>query len=213
MTTPMSIKLDCPCCGRRFESDGLASMNQSGTATDFRPVTIGSSPLPFYIHACSKCGYAGFERDFETIRISDHVKRMIEERLTPSVDDEGPFAGRRYEHAAWIKTWQGEPKSQIAHLYHMAAWCCVDDDRPREEEYYRRRAVENYEAAMGEGSISGDQIPEITYLIGELYRRIGEGENASRWFDRVAQTIGEDGDTIGLVDRARKQKIDPDEFF
>jgi hypothetical protein len=58
--------------------------------------------------------------------------------LTPLVKDERAFAGRRYEYAAWIQQWRGEPAHIVGQTYLMAAWCCDDDNMQKEEAYYRR---------------------------------------------------------------------------
>ena len=214
MTTLMRIDLSCPCCKSTFESESLGSTNTYGKKTDFHPLTSGTSPLPLYIHTCPTCGYSGFPNDFDdTVNLSATTKELIEQRLKPLVRDEQAFPGRRYEYAGWIREWRGEPPQDVAQMYLMAAWCCDDDGRGEDEMYYRRQALERFESALQQSRVPKPELPVVTYLIGELYRRVGEPENAARWFDRVAEAaVGRD-DLAWLVQQAQKQKTDPDETF
>jgi uncharacterized protein len=53
----------------------------------------------------------------------------------------------------------------------------------------------------------------LTYLVGELWRRIGDIARAREWFDRVEDEMT-DGETQGWVlEAAQQQKTSPREWF
>jgi uncharacterized protein (DUF2225 family) len=65
MTTLKHIELTCPICQHCFDSQAVISTNSfGGKRTDFHERAAGAQPLPYLIHLCSRCGYAGSERDF-----------------------------------------------------------------------------------------------------------------------------------------------------
>jgi uncharacterized protein (DUF2225 family) len=215
MTTFREVDLNCPCCGNRFESSTWGSTNTLGQeTTDLYQYARGYQPLPLYIHTCDRCGYTGYRDDFQETEISEKVKELIKEKLTPLAMDEEAFPGQRYECAAWIAEWREIPSLAIGNLYLRAAYCCCVYDENREDESrYRRQAIKHFENAIQKKEVPEDQIAAYTYLIGELYRRVGERENAGVWFDQVPELVGQDPEKEWLVKAANQQKTDPKEFF
>ena len=70
VTTLRDIELTCPVCSTRFSSQAVMWTNsRGGKRTDFHERAAGAQPLPYFIHLCSRCGYAGSERDFGDIKI------------------------------------------------------------------------------------------------------------------------------------------------
>ncbi len=97
----------------------------------------------------------------------------------------------------------------VARTYLTAAWCCDDDNMTEEESSYRRHAIEHYETALREGTLPISEVAPVTYLIGELYRRVGETEEAARWFDRVPDAAAPLPAPQWLIDLAEAQKTNP----
>ena len=65
MTTLRHIELTCPICSNRFDSQAVLSTNSfGGKRTDFHERAAGTQPFPYLIHLCSRCGYAGSEKEF-----------------------------------------------------------------------------------------------------------------------------------------------------
>jgi len=66
MTTLNLIDLACPICETTFRSQTVVATNAyGGKRTDFHERAAGMQPLPYFVHMCTKCGYAGIERDFK----------------------------------------------------------------------------------------------------------------------------------------------------
>ncbi len=53
----------------------------------------------------------------------------------------------------------------------------------------------------------------LTYLVGELWRRVGDYAAARRWFDRVATEIVDSATQQWVLDAARQQRDCPREWF
>jgi uncharacterized protein (DUF2225 family) len=214
VTTMTDIELNCPYCDRIFQSSTIISTNTFGPrTTDLYQKAGGYQPLSLFIHTCPSCGYTGFSGDFENVELDENLKDIIGQRLTPLVRDEKAFPGRRYEYAAWIAKWRNRPSINIGQLYHMAAWCCYDDGRIDEEKYYRRQTIEYYEKALKDMNIPEDQSAQYTYLVGELYRRIGESDKAALWFDRVPEAAKKFKNKEWIIKLSNQQKENPKEFI
>ncbi len=215
MTTSIDTPQTCPCCGNTFESPMLMSTNQFATATDFMPVTGGMPFIPLEIHTCPKCGYSACGMFMGEAEVPADIKSLTHERLAPLVKAERPSAAQGYKFAAMILEWRGAPEEPVAQLYLRAAWCCrlgFGGDGEEDERFFLREAVERLEAVIGNGTIEENVAP-VTYLVGELYRRLGDTVQAERWFQRVPEAVGDD-DTLGwLLDAAVQQQTDPKEEF
>ncbi|MFN7458986.1 MAG: DUF2225 domain-containing protein, partial [Gemmatimonas sp.] len=66
MTTLHFIELTCPVCATVFRSQTVvATTRLGGKRTDFHEHAAGMQPLPYLVHLCTHCGYAGVARDFD----------------------------------------------------------------------------------------------------------------------------------------------------
>ena len=108
---------------------------------------------------------------------------------------------KKYEFAALIAERRGDPNREVGELYLRGAWCCQLKKEEEEEKYCRRKAIEFFEKAFKDDEI-GEEKAVYTYLVGELYRRIGDMENMVFWFDRVNEVAGKCEELKWLVDLA-----------
>lgn len=215
MTTHTEIELCCPACGHEFQSRTWMSTNVMARETDFRPIACGFSPLPLYIHTCSQCGYSGSPADFqpETV-VSPELAERVRNELGPAVQDGIRDTAMQYEFSARIAEWRGDDPESIAYTWLRAAWCCVETGPRDHEEKYRRHAIKFLKAALEvEDLILPEKVPVITYLIGELYRRVGEVDIARSWFDRVIAAGGKGEDAEMAIKYARRQRDNPDDMM
>ena len=213
MTTTTRIQLTCPACGEEFESASLMSTTSVGKRTDFHPITAGSSPLPYYFHTCTRCAFTGMKGDFDSSSpVSPDLALRVRNELGPLVQDGFPDAAARYEFAARIAEWQGEDAETVADLYLHAAWCCVDEGRSVSESIYRRLAIEYFRKALkDDGCIPAERTLTVTYLVGELYRRVGEPKTAREWFDKVISLGSGNAEVEDIVNLALQQRDNPRE--
>jgi uncharacterized protein (DUF2225 family) len=216
MTTLRQIELSCPICLNTFSSQAVLSTNSfGGKRTDFHERAVGAQPLPYFVHTCSKCGYTGSERDFsEEAEVSPTIKEHVMDELAPKLPP-GPMTGsEKYEFAAKVAIWQGAEPRRIADLLLRAAWCCVDEGDIEAERYFRRQAAWTFEQALSTfDGVERDERAVLTYLVGELWRRVGDVKLANEWFDRVSGEITNVHGQQWIVDAARQQRDHPREWF
>lgn len=215
MTTLRQIDLSCPACGNSFQSQAVVSTNAfGGKRTDFHERAAGTQPLAYLVHMCRECGYSGTERDFTGVTdVSPLVREHVLNELAPRV----PVAetgSAKYEAAAKVAEWQGIEPRQVADLLLRAAWCCVEENDVEAERYFRRLAAWSFEDALRSyDGVGREERAVLTYLVGELWRRVGEEEQAREWFDRVPEEIVDSTSQHWILAAAEQQRTDPQEWF
>jgi uncharacterized protein len=211
-----SMELHCPVCDARFQSKTVVSTNAlGGRRTDFHERAAGTQPLPYLVHMCSRCGYSGAGPDFaEEAKVSARVKEQVWDELAPYLRHGTVLGSEKYEAAAKIAAWQSTEPRRVADLLLRAAWCCVDEGDVEAERYFRRKAAWLYERALGESDgVAREDRAVITYLIGELWRRIGDDARARTWFDGVADEVIDPQRQRWILDATRQQRDSPREWF
>lgn len=216
MTTLQQIDLRCPICDTRFRSQSVVSTNSfGGKRTDFHERAAGTQPLPFLVHMCNRCGYTGSERDFsEEADVSTTLKEHVWNELAPTLACGAVTGSEKYEAAAKVAEWQAMDPRHVADLLLRAAWCCVDEGDIEAERFFRRKAAVAFESALASyDGVAREERAVLTYLVGELWRRVGDLRQAARWFDRVAAEVSDAHCQQWVVDAARQQKECPREWF
>ncbi len=217
MTSLQPIDLVCPVCDTHFQSRSVASTNSfGGKRTDFHERAAGAQPLPHLVHSCISCGYTGVAQSFvEGTEVSPQVRAMVLTQLTPRLAVHGlDTPSERYEAAARVADWRGEHPRHVADLLLRAAWCCVDDGDHEGERFFRRSAATRFEEALAmPGTVPEAERAVLTYLIGELWRRVGDARLAATWFDRVMSEIIDAEEQAWVLDAAQQQRDTPREWF
>jgi uncharacterized protein (DUF2225 family) len=216
MTTLRQIELSCPICGNSFQSQAVVTTNAfGGKRTDFHERAAGTQPLAYLIHMCDECGYSGGERDFnQDTDVSPLLKEHVFNELAPSLTQFVTTGSAKYEAAAKVAEWQGMEERHIADLLLRAAWCCVDEGDIEAERYYRRHAAWMFEKALSRyDGVARDERAVLTYLVGELWRRIGDLSQSRVWFDKVGDEVIDEASQHWIVAAAEQQRTDPQEWF
>ena len=216
MTTLQQIELRCPVCETRFRSQTVVSTNSfGGKRTDFHERAAGTQPLPYLVHTCSRCGYSGSERDFsEEAEITPMLKEHVWNELAPAISTANLTGSEKYEAAAKVAEWQSMEPRHVADLLLRAAWCCVDEGDIEAERFFRRKAAWMFEAALDSyDGVARDERAVLTYLVGELWRRVGDVRQATEWFDRVPDEIVDLQSQQWVLDAAKQQRDCPREWF
>jgi uncharacterized protein (DUF2225 family) len=216
MTTLQQIDLVCPLCDARFHSQAVVSTNSfGGKRTDFHERAAGTQPLPYMVHMCKQCGFTGVERDFtEDAEISPELREMVLSRLSPNYREREATGSEKYEAAAIVAEWQDLEPRHVADLLLRAAWCCVDEGDVEAERFFRRKAAWAFARALESFDGAGmDERAVLTYLVGELWRRVGDLRQANDWFDRVPEEISDQASQQWVLEAARQQREAPREWF
>jgi uncharacterized protein (DUF2225 family) len=120
----------------------------------------------------------------------------------------------KYEFAAKVAMWQGCEPRRVADLQLRAAWCCVDEGDIEAERYFRRHAAWTFERALASyDGVDREERAVLTYLVGELWRRVGDTAKAREWFQRVEDEITNVATQQWILDAARQQRDCPREWF
>jgi len=216
MTTLQQIELQCPVCETRFRSQAVVSTNSfGGKRTDFHERAAGTQPLPYLVHTCNRCGYTGAERDFtEEAEVTPVLREHVWSELAPVIG-KAPISGsEKYEAAAKVAEWQGLEPRHVADLLLRAAWCCVDEGDVEAERFFRRKAAWAFEKALESwDGVAREERAVLTYLVGELWRRVGDAALARDWFDRVQTEVVDQATQQWVMDAARQQRDCPREWF
>jgi uncharacterized protein (DUF2225 family) len=216
MTTLQHIDLHCPICDNRFRSQAVVSTNSfGGKRTDFHERAAGTQPLPFLVHMCNRCGYTGAERDFtEEAEVSPVLREHVWNELAPAMTATTVTGSEKYEAAAKVAEWQGMEPRHVADLLLRASWCCVDEGDIEAERFFRRKAAWMFECALESyDGVAQEERAVLTYLVGELWRRVGDMRLASAWFNRVETEVSDTGTQQWVIDAARQQRDCPREWF
>jgi uncharacterized protein (DUF2225 family) len=230
MTTLQRIELRCPVCDTRFASQTVVATNAfGGKRTDFHERAAGTQPLPYLVHMCNRCGYTGAERDFaDEADPGPVLKERVWNELAPTLACGGErrsgattqrdivqVAGSaKYEAAAKVAEWQSMEPRYIADFYLRAAWCCVDEGDVEAERFFRRKAAWMFERALSSyDGVVQEERAVLTYLVGELWRRVGDTVAAARWFNRVSDEVLDLAAQRWVVDAALQQRENPREWF
>ncbi|MEW6376461.1 MAG: DUF2225 domain-containing protein [Thermodesulfobacteriota bacterium] len=212
-TTHRSLSI-CPCCRFIFLTFILGSTNTYGLwGTDFFKQAAGTQYILIEIQTCPHCGYSGYEEDFKERKVTKELKEFVKHNIRPHARCKMLPIWKKYEFAALIAIRRGDPNREVAELYLRGAWCCQLNEEKVGERYYRFKAIEYFQNAFKANETLKEEKAIYTYLMGELYRRIGDVEHMVLWFDRVKGTIGEDEGLKWLMDLAIQQKTHPKNFF
>ncbi len=214
MSNVLEISIVCPLCREPFQSSVPSSSADLGPLhTDFRRETIGFQPRCHLIHTCPFCGYTASEPDFERPVPRAIARRMIH-ALRYLVRGDIPLSCQRYEYAARCAEMLSDSPLKIADLYLSATWSAEEDQQAHEEAAYRRKAIEFFRKALeSPGAVPPSDRATTTYLVGELYRRLGKTSDAKRWLTRVGREVIDRKSQAWIVSLAEQQKESPREVI
>jgi len=191
MIVPAHVK--CPFCGGIFKTIVVISMSYGEEDSDFRPHFRGLNPMKYFVHECPYCGYIGQSREFKGVRISKEVPPDKDVKYEHRVigDYDNPFL-----KLAKSLEMRGANPYDIAVAYHYAAWYYRlmyeksenDDEKSKFKEKEKaalKETINWFKKALESRDVRSKERPIIIYLIGELYRLIGEFEQALIYFEKA----------------------------
>ena len=154
----------------------------------------------------------------EEAEVTPVVREHVWTELAPNIaaaPQRGPVLGsEKYEAAAKVAEWQGLEPRHVADLLLRAAWCCVDEGDVEAERFFRRKAAWSFEKSLESwDGVAREERAVLTYLVGELWRRVGDGKLAREWFDKVQTEVVEQATQQWVMDAARQQRDCPREWF
>lgn len=220
MSTLMQETRACPLCESRFPVMSISSCGSFGADSDFRPRFWGLDPLENYVHACGSCGFAGTSDDFLE-GITEGVTRKIRKFLTPRTRDLGKpqSAFYKFEFVALIYEWQDRASLDVGDGFLKASWIARASGNREKERLYQREAVRRFEEALEVGECGRqEERAVVSYLVGDLHRRLNRRRRAETWYHRareeydLLETRVQD-EMTWLVDQIRRQIEAPTDTF
>lgn len=194
-------KMICPFCSKEFETTRLraSAIRVKEKWTDFGSLYDGPSPTVYSITACSHCMVAARNEEFEKFNAGYEPKLMEfskRARATAASKAELFALGelsveqsvKRHELAIACHKMRAHAEAgELAGLYLHIVWMYRSNGQPEQERKYLQPAMEAYKEFYEKGSKLPEKLgePGVVYLIGELYRRMGNYREARVYYAKA----------------------------
>ncbi|MCH3965251.1 MAG: DUF2225 domain-containing protein [Clostridium sp.] len=187
-------KVSCPVCGTSFKARSIkkGSYRILKKDSDFFIRYSRINPYFYDVWVCDECGYAAIKNDFE--KLSDYDAQMIKGKISPKWKHKNypevydiNLAIQRYKLSLLNYYTINSKASKKAINCLKLAWMYRLKDDHGSELQFLKQALNNFSTAYyNEPSpICGMDKYTTMYLIGELKRRLGDGEESLIWFSQV----------------------------
>jgi hypothetical protein len=130
-------ELKCPICRHTFTAVACIEANRSaGVDRDLFVRSVGPQPEYYRIATCPKCGYSGYDADFDASvvippdvrdRILKKPRLTLPKGFTPASDPLDLDAADRYELAITCYRWRQCSDEALAWLHLRASWIARDE--------------------------------------------------------------------------------------
>ncbi|MCQ6559145.1 DUF2225 domain-containing protein [Paenibacillus mendelii] len=184
--------ITCICCEQSFQTSRVRSSFKKALSRDsdfcgyYREDV---NPDYYVVRVCPKCGFATTENGIE--QLADAKRKQYYEQIGSHWKTRD-YGGSRtpeqamacYKLALLCGQVVGEKERVVAGILHHIAWLYRYTDNKEQEQRFLRFALEAYVRVYEKEGVSLNNA-KLMFLIGELYRRVGEKGEAVRWFSRV----------------------------
>lgn len=182
-------KTKCPYCNKKFTVTLMGSMSTFGSYKDYQKHGAIGTYYELLIKSCPRCKYSGYYREFDKPRdftsgLRDSIQSTLDKYKVVKITD-----NVECEIAADLYKLYGESNDAIANLYLCASYILKFDSIQYDlRKQYQNYTIEYLKLAKGANEYEKDETyAVIDYLIGELYRRVGEFEQSIKYFDMASQ--------------------------
>jgi uncharacterized protein len=190
----------CPICANDFKGVNYKqkSFKFLNKESDFHEVFEGGNPIMYDIWVCPNCHYAAKKEEFSKIKVKEIEKitnsRLERIRVGKGIDFikirdyESSIASYKLAILCYEK--MESRIGDIGNLYMKMAWIAREKKKKDDEQKYLKIAIEKFEEAIENKENFAGQLSEIgnTYLMGELYRRVGKYDKAEEYLKTVIES-------------------------
>ncbi|MGG6310216.1 DUF2225 domain-containing protein [Paenibacillus macerans] len=185
------IKVTCIHCQQEFSSSRVRPSFKRAvrTDTDFCGYYQNENPDYYVVRVCPACGFASTENSLA--RLTDRQRARFQEEIGSRFNQKS-YGGHRdwedaleaYKLALICAQTVGETDRIIASLLHHIAWLYRYRSNQEQERRFLEYSLESYIRVYENEGVGGSDA-RLMYLIGELHRRVGNFNEAVKWFSRV----------------------------
>ena len=185
---------NCPVCDADFASTVIKSGKARflSSDTDLKPLYRPFDPTYYDIVVCRNCGYAALVSVFRKIT-SSQCNKVLTEIKPKYVDKDYPMilttdmAIERHKLALHTSFAKGGSNGEKGFICLKIAWLYRDLADDENEKFFIKHAYTKLKEAYSTDSfpIFGMDEAQLTYLIGELARRVGNYSESLRWISKV----------------------------
>jgi uncharacterized protein (DUF2225 family) len=195
MSATREIELACWVCGEVFVREEPRGYAVAGRGSDLCPQPAGVNPLPLLLHTCPTCGFTADGRGFHPDQEDEQVREWVLAGGLSRVAAQMPETDYvRYEIAALCHARRRDPSLlQLAEYYLAASWLAQIEGAEDVLADYQAEAARHLERALLIGELEENERAVMTYLVGELRRRLGEFDVALQLFDEAAVQFAQYG--------------------
>lgn len=189
-------ELTCPACESFFVLHTPKSRAYQLTRrdADFCPHYEGVNPLFYQVWVCPHCSYAAYKDHWKSLTEDERIAmRQVSGEATEgmrfdfSQPERSLFAAILSFQLAYRCYARRMPRAydHLGGIQLRLAWLCrIGNDRKREFQHMGA-AMAHFAEAFDHGRNLTMSDGKIAYMLGELNRRIGNGEAAVEWFMRA----------------------------
>lgn len=188
-----TVEKECPICSKKFQVTRTRSrLIKISQDSDFCVHYKDFNPYYYTIWVCAHCGYAAEEKHFDQLKESDKKKIAdflsnkkvgIQHKETRNRED----AVAAYKLAIYFADMIEVPASRMAGLYLKLGWLYREGGDIELEQGILQRSLEYYVKALVTERFPIGALSDVavTYLIGDLHRRLGDNEKAAQYLSQV----------------------------
>ncbi len=175
----------CPIDGEIVIFKITTGMNTWGTYMDLEKTgTVGD----FYsevINTCPKCHFSGYIENFRKIYKEEVLKYVKDFVLT--LKDRPTDEVSQCEMAAEILNIQKADNREIAYAYLLATYRLrTTETHVEKRKDLQRKVIEFYDQAIQLKEFDDNEKATFLFLIGDMYRRVGDFEMALKHYDKAS---------------------------
>lgn len=164
--------------------------------TDFAPNYAEGfvNPNLYYVNVCPNCGYS-FTDEYSSY-FPPGAKQIINDKICSqwvprdySLERSVQEALNTYKLGIYCSILKKEKHIVSAGLYIRLAWLYRSLDNKDQEMRFLKLALVEYTESFSTGDFKGTQVSELRlmYLIGDLSKRVGNSQDAVRFFSKVIE--------------------------
>lgn len=210
--------IDCIHCKQKFTSKNVRSkfVKVKSYDTDFCPhyTSEDANPILYTPYVCPHCGFS-FTGDFSKYfppHIAVEIQTKVSDNWVPQ--DYGQIrtidqAINAYKLTVYCATLKKEKHISIGGLYMRIAWLYRSKGSEEHEHRFLKLSLQQYLDSYSTDDFRGTQVSDVKllYLLGDIYRRVGDIEHAVLYFSKVIEKKSSTVET-GIVDMARERWMD-----